>query len=82
MLFKKAFCACGAEIPAGPGERKTFGYDLVFEGAPGFRVELEMPIHKCPACGKEQLRSAKAVAAAASHAMVGVCDAAKFPHSG
>lgn len=82
MLFKKAFCACGAELPAGPGERRTFGYDLVFEGAPGFKVEMEMPMHQCAKCGKEQLRSAKAVAAAASHAMVGVCDAAKFPHSG
>lgn len=82
MLFKKAFCACGAEIPAGAGERRTFGYDLAFEDAPGFKVELEMPMHKCGKCGREQLRSAKAIGAAATHAMVGVCDAAKFPHSG
>lgn len=81
MLFKKAFCACGAEIPAGPGERRSFGYELVFEGAPGFRAEVELPMHQCGKCGKAQLRSAKSIAAAASHSMVGVCDEARFPHS-
>jgi hypothetical protein len=82
LVFKKAFCACGAEIPAGAGKRRGFDYELAFEGAPGFKATLEMPMHKCVKCGKEQLRSAKSVAAAASHAMVEVCDAAKFPHSG
>lgn len=82
LLFKKAYCGCGAELPAGAGERRAFAWDLAYEGAPGFKVQLELPLHKCAGCGKEQLRSAKAAAAAASHAMVGVCDAARFPHRG
>ena len=81
MLFKKYHCSCGKELPGGAGERRTFAFDLAYEGAPGFKVDLEMPVYKC-GCGKEQLRSLDEVRKGVSNAMVDVCDRAGFPHSG
>ena len=45
-------------------------------------VEFEAPVYQCAACGKRQLRSAAEIRKALSHAMVGICDRAGFPHSG
>lgn len=82
LVFKKHFCACGKELPAQSGTRQAFPMDLAYEGAPAFKVELEAPVYACPGCGKTQLHSAAEVRKALSHAMVGICDRAGFPHSG
>ncbi len=82
MLFKKYLCACGGELPGAAEQRQQFGFDLAFEDAPAFRIELEMPVYKCGGCGKAQLRSLDEQRKAAANAMVDVCDRAGFPHSG
>jgi len=82
MLFKKYRCACSAELPAESARRQAFPLDLGYEGAPPFKVELEMPVYKCAGCGKEQLRSHKAIQGHTSRAIALLNDAAGFPHSG
>jgi len=82
MLFKKYLCACGRELESRPGGGKAFAFDLAFEGAPKFRVELGMPVYRCSGCGKEQLRSLKELRQATPVAIAGLNDAAGFPHSG
>jgi hypothetical protein len=82
MLFKKYLCECGKELSAGAGQRQGFAFDLAFEDAPAFKVELEMPVYKCEGCGKSLLRSLDELRKAVSSSMVGICDRAGFPHSG
>ena len=82
LLLKKYLCACGKELPGDTGARRAFPFDLAFEGAPAFSVEIDMPVYKCGGCGKEQLRSADELRKAVTNAMVDVCDRAGFPHSG
>ncbi len=81
MLFKKYFCACGAELEAKPGRRQAFPLPLAYEGVPAFAAALEMPVYKCAGCGKEQLRSRNAIPSHIGAAVVGINDAAGFPHS-
>ena len=82
MLFKKYYCACGKELESKSDKRQTFALELAYQGAPAFKAELEMPVYKCTACGKEQLRSAKELQGHAAQAIAGLNDAAGFPHSG
>ncbi len=82
MVFKKYLCACGKEL-AGKSERtQAFPLELAYEGAPAFKVDVEMPVYRCAGCGKEQLRSHKAVRSHTSQAIASLHDAAGFPHSG
>lgn len=82
MLMKKYLCgACGAELSA-PAGRSAFPFQLAFEGTPAFRAEIELPLSKCPQCGKEQLRSARDAQRHMAAAIVAINDAAGFPHSG
>ena len=83
MLFKKHLCgACGKELAAKPERRQSFPYELKYEELAPFRLEIEMPLHKCTGCGKEQIRSTKDLHARVPGAMVGINDGAGFPHSG
>jgi hypothetical protein len=82
MLFKKYLCACGRELAARPERTQSFPLDMSYEGAPAFKVELEMPVYKCAGCGKEQLHSHQAVRGKTSYAIAKLNDAAGFPHSG
>jgi len=82
MLFKKYHCACGAELPAQVAREASFGFDLAYPDTPAFRGEIEVPVFKCGACGKEQARSAKELAGAVPAAVAALNDAAGFPHSG
>ena len=82
LLMKKYLCACGKELGGKPEGRRAFPFELAFEGAPAFQAELEMPLFKCPGCGKEQLRSAKEAQQHVVQAIVSINDAAGFPHSG
>ncbi|MCX7961239.1 MAG: hypothetical protein N2653_06650 [Burkholderiales bacterium] len=82
MLFKKYYCACGAQLPGQAGREGTFTLELAFEGAPPFRAEILTPLYKCAACGKEQARSAAELAGRVPEAVKNINDAAGFPHSG
>jgi hypothetical protein len=82
MLFKKYHCACGAELPSQAAREASFGFDLAYPDTPAFRGEIEVPVYRCGACGKEQARSAKELAGAAPAAVAALNDAAGFPHSG
>lgn len=83
MLFKKHLCGqCGAELAHKPQHREAVAFDLQYEGAPPFKLEIEMPLYKCTGCGKGQIRSAKDLHNHVPAAMVGINDSARFPHSG
>jgi hypothetical protein len=82
LLFKKYHCGCGAELPAQAARNAAFEFDLAYPETDAFRGAIEVALHKCAACGKEQARSAKEVAGAAPAAVAALNDAAGFPHSG
>jgi DNA-directed RNA polymerase subunit RPC12/RpoP len=83
MVFKKYLCGdCGKELPAKPGRRQAFSYELKYEELAPFKLEIDMPFYKCSGCGKEQVRSTKDLHGHVAQAIVGVNDAAGFPHSG
>lgn len=80
-LFTKFLCACGKELAAQPGRKRTFPLDLAYDGYPGFSAAVEMPVYKCSGCGKEQLRSVKEAQKYTLHAIAVLNDAAGFPHA-
>jgi hypothetical protein len=83
MIFKKHLCGdCGKELATKSERRQAFPFDLTYEGTPSFKIEVELPLYKCNGCGKEQIRSAKDLHNHIPAAMVGINDAAGFPHSG
>jgi len=83
LLFKKHLCgACGKDLGAKPERTETFSRELKYQDLAPFRAQIEEPLYKCTACGKEQLRSAKDVQRQVPRAIMGVNDAAGFPHSG
>lgn len=82
FLVKKHLCACGRELPAQPGGRQSFPQKVSYEGKLEFEAVFDLALHKCPGCGKAQLRSAKEAQKDVSHSLVGITDAARFPHAG
>jgi len=83
LIFKKHLCdGCGKELGPKPERRQAYPYDLKYEDLAPFKLEIEMPLYKCTGCGKEQIRSAKDLHGHVPPAMVGINDAAGFPHSG
>lgn len=82
MIFSKYLCSCGAELPEKSGQSHAFPLDLAYEGAPPFKCAVEVPVFKCPTCGKVQMRSPKVVTSHAAQAIVKLNDAVGFPHSG
>ena len=83
LLFKKHLCeGCGKELSAKPERRQAYPYELRFEDLAPFKLEIEMPLHKCTGCGKEQIRSSKELHGHVPAAIVAINDAAGFPHSG
>ena len=83
MLFKKHLChACGKELGGKPERTQTWDYELKHEDLAPFKAQLEMPLYKCGACGKEQLRALKELHGHVAGAVMGINDAAGFPHSG
>jgi hypothetical protein len=83
MIFKKHLCAgCGKELSAKPERRQAYPHDLKYEDLAPFKLEVELPVYKCAGCGKEQIRSAKELHGHVPAAVVGINDAAGFPHSG
>lgn len=83
MIFKKHLCGgCGKELAGKPERRQASAHELKYEDLASFRAELEMPLYRCTACGKEQIRSAKDLHGHVPLAMVGINDGVGFPHSG
>jgi predicted RNA-binding Zn-ribbon protein involved in translation (DUF1610 family) len=83
MLFKKHLCgACGKDLASKSERRQAYAYELSYEDLAPFKIDIELPVYKCTACGKEQIRSAKELHAHVPAAIVGINDAAGFPHSG
>jgi len=82
-IFLKSYrCACGGELAAQPARQEWRAFELAFEGHDAFRFAVELALHACPACGKEQVRSAADLARTASGMVVRLHDALGFPHSG
>ncbi len=83
MIFKKYLCGgCGKELASKPERRQAFPYELKYEELAPFRIQLEMPLYKCTGCGKEQMRSTKQLHDHVAQSVMGINDAAGFPHSG
>ena len=82
MIFSKYLCSCGAELPAKSAQSQAFPLELAYESTPPFKAAVEVPVYKCAACGKVQMRSPKAVTSHAAQAIVKLNDAVGFPHSG
>jgi hypothetical protein len=82
MIFSKYLCSCGAELPAKSEQSQVFPLELAYESTPPFKAAVEVPVYKCAACGKAQMRSPKTVTAHAAQATVKLNDAVGFPHSG
>ncbi len=63
LIFKDYLCGkCGEKL-ASTAESKPFGLDVKIGESPQFRVELNVPVYKCEACGIEQLRDREEVQA-------------------
>ena len=83
MIFKKSLCeACGKELASKSERRQAFSYELKYEEVAPFKIQIEMPLYKCTACGKEQMRSTKQLHDHVAQSVMGINDAAGFPHSG
>jgi hypothetical protein len=83
MIFKKHLCGgCGKDLAPKPERRQVFPYELKYEDLAPFKLQIDMPLYKCTACGKEQIRSTKDLHGHVAQAMVGINDGAGFPHSG
>jgi hypothetical protein len=83
MIFKTHLCGgCGKDLAPKPERRQAFPYELKYEDLAPFKLQIEMPLYKCTACGKEQIHSTKDLHGHATQAMVGIYDGAGFPHSG
>ena len=69
LIFKEYLCGkCGAKLGA-EAHTKPFGFDVGVDDFPKFRLELNVPIYTCPACGYEQLRDREEVKALTPVAM-------------
>ena len=80
MIFKHYKCAdCGAELATSPDHRHTFEVDVSLEDLAPFRVELTMPVYRCPNCEKEQIHSRKEVMKQTPEALAQAFQAAEIP---
>lgn len=82
LFLKKYLCSCGGTLSSKPDHRETVRERLDFQERAQFDAFFDFAMHKCPGCGKSQLRSAREALRDVSHALAGVTDAARFPHSG
>ena len=83
MVFKKYLCGeCGEELASKSERRQAFPYELKYEELAPFKIQLDMPLYKCTGCGKEQMRSTKQLHDHVAQSVMGINDAAGFPHSG
>ena len=70
-LFKKHYhCSgCDAELPPAPTAQWAREVDVSFKHAAPFKLLIEVGLHRCTQCGREQVLSHEAVAASAFKAL-------------
>ena len=70
-LFKKRYhCSgCDAELPATPAKKSECTLDANLKDAPPFKVVVQVALHKCEGCGREQVLSNEEVAESAFKAI-------------
>jgi hypothetical protein len=70
-LFKKRYhCSgCDAELPAVPAGKSKRVLDASFKNAAPFKVEIQVALHKCAGCGREQVLSNEEVSGSALKAL-------------
>ena len=70
-FFRKRYhCSeCGAELPWEPARKAERGLDASFKNAASFRVVVQVAVHKCAGCGREQVQSNDEVARSALKAV-------------
>lgn len=62
LLFKHFNCSgCGAELAPKPDHRHTFTLDVSLPDLAPFKVDLTMPVYRCPGCQKEQIHSLREI---------------------
>jgi len=82
LFLKKYVCTCGSILDARSDHRETVRERIAYEDRLRFDAFFEFAMHKCPGCGKSQLRSGKEAQRDVAHSLAGITDAARFPHSG
>lgn len=70
-LFKKHYhcSACDAELPAAPTGKSERELEVSFKNATPFKLLIQVDLHQCAKCGREQVLSNEAVASASFKAM-------------
>ena len=70
-LFKKRYhCSgCDAELPVTPTGKSERTLDASFKNADPFKVVVQVALHKCAGCGREQVLSSEEVANSAFKAL-------------
>lgn len=57
-LIKRYSCdGCGAKLDGGGGREESYDFSIAFPELPPMRIELTVPLEKCGACGREQVRN-------------------------
>jgi DNA-directed RNA polymerase subunit RPC12/RpoP len=80
VLFKHFRCSnCGTELAHTPDHRETFAVDVALQDASPFKVELTMPVYRCPECEKEQIHSLKEIRKHTPQALAHAFQAADIP---
>lgn len=56
-LVKRYACGgCGAKLESQESREETYDFDVALADLPPMRVEVTVPLEKCAACGREQVR--------------------------
>lgn len=80
VLFKHFNCGeCGAELAPKPDHRHTFTMDVSLPDLAPFKVELTMPVYRCPSCNKEQIHSRKEIRKHTPEALAHAFQASEIP---
>jgi len=82
LVLKKHVCACGRELAPRSDHRETVREAVAYEAYAPFDAIFDTAMHRCPGCGKSQLRSAREAQRDMAHALAAITDAARFPHAG
>jgi len=80
LIFKHFHCgACGAELESESAHRHTYAVDVSLENTAPIKVELTMPVYRCPSCEKEQIHSLNEVRKQTPEALAHAFQAANIP---
>jgi hypothetical protein len=70
LIKKRYHCSgCDAELPATASGKSERALDASFKNAAPFKVVIQIALHKCGGCGREQVLSNEEVAACAFKAL-------------